>query len=69
MDLTDEDEKKGLSNMPKNIGTGYNVLLNLLKQRKELRLLPFIKGEISVFAGQSGVGKSSLLNVLRPDLR
>ena len=43
--------------------------LHLLKQKKELtELLPYLKGNISVFAGQSGVGKSSLLNVLRPDL-
>lgn len=31
-------------------------------------LLPVLKGKTSVFAGQSGVGKSSLLNALRPDL-
>jgi ribosome biogenesis GTPase / thiamine phosphate phosphatase len=31
-------------------------------------LTPFLHGKISVFAGQSGVGKSSLLNAIDPEL-
>ncbi|PLS16634.1 ribosome small subunit-dependent GTPase A [Bacillus sp. M6-12] len=32
------------------------------------RLLPLLENKISVFAGQSGVGKSSLLNAINPEL-
>ena len=68
MDLTDEDEKKAIENM--QINTEILVMkyyLLLQKQKQELELLPYLE-KISVFAGQSGVGKSSLLNVLRPEL-
>ncbi len=34
-----------------------------------MSLARYLSGKISVFAGPSGVGKSSLLNVLLPDLR
>lgn len=48
---------------------GYTVLLtSTVKSTVEKDLLPYLNNHISVFAGQSGVGKSSLLNVLRPDL-
>ncbi len=48
---------------------GYHVLLTSTKVREGLdQLLPLLDNQISVFAGQSGVGKSSLLNTLRPDL-
>ena len=48
---------------------GYHVLLTSTKEREGLdQLLPLLDNQISVFAGQSGVGKSSLLNTLRPDL-
>lgn len=48
---------------------GYEVLLTSSASEKEIELLkPYIENKISVFAGQSGVGKSSLLNALRPDL-
>ena len=70
MDLTDDDEKKEIEYYAKEYRTaGYNVLLTSSETEEGIKeLLPFIKGGISVFAGQSGVGKSSLLNVLRPDL-
>jgi ribosome biogenesis GTPase len=70
MDLTDDDEKKEIEHYAKEYRTaGYNVLLTSSATEEGIKeLLPFIKGGISVFAGQSGVGKSSLLNVLRPDL-
>ncbi|HZH60788.1 MAG TPA: ribosome small subunit-dependent GTPase A [Metabacillus sp.] len=48
---------------------GYTVLLtSTVQSTVEKDLLPYLNDHISVFAGQSGVGKSSLLNVLRPDL-
>lgn len=48
---------------------GYPVLLTSSETEKGIeKLIPYLKGKISVFAGQSGVGKSSLLNAIRPDL-
>ncbi|MDQ0270284.1 ribosome small subunit-dependent GTPase A [Cytobacillus purgationiresistens] len=48
---------------------GYEVILTSSETEEGINeLFPFLDNAISVFAGQSGVGKSSLLNVLRPDL-
>ncbi len=70
MDLTSEAEKINIRKFADDYQkAGYNVLLTSSETAEGINeLLPYIKGEISVFAGQSGVGKSSLLNVLRPDL-
>jgi len=48
---------------------GYPVLMvsGLFSHGIE-QLYPFINGKTSVFAGQSGVGKSTLLNALNPSL-
>ncbi|WP_107923111.1 ribosome small subunit-dependent GTPase A [Lysinibacillus parviboronicapiens] len=48
---------------------GYTVL-QTYKDEEELvaRLQPILKGKTSVLAGQSGVGKSTLLNTLIPEL-
>lgn len=49
---------------------GYDVIETSIVTKAGLeQLLPYLEGKISVFAGQSGVGKSSLLNALRPDLQ
>ncbi|KAA9025920.1 ribosome small subunit-dependent GTPase A [Niallia endozanthoxylica] len=70
MDLTSEAEKINIHKFAEDYQkAGYDVLLTSSETAEGINeLLPYIKGEISVFAGQSGVGKSSLLNVLRPDL-
>jgi len=70
MDLTSETEKINIHKFAVDYQkAGYDVLLTSSETAEGINeLLPYIKGEISVFAGQSGVGKSSLLNVLRPDL-
>jgi ribosome biogenesis GTPase / thiamine phosphate phosphatase len=70
MDLTNEDEKKEIEHYAEEYRhAGYKVLLTSSETEEGIKeLLPFLKEGISVFAGQSGVGKSSLLNVLRPDL-
>lgn len=48
---------------------GYEVFLTSTKIEKTIEeLIPLLNNKITVFAGQSGVGKSSLLNTLRPDL-
>ncbi|WP_059170093.1 ribosome small subunit-dependent GTPase A [Bacillus sp. FJAT-27445] len=49
--------------------SGYEVILTSSETEDGIeKLHPHLGGKISVFAGQSGVGKSSLLNVLRPGL-
>ncbi|OEH91217.1 ribosome small subunit-dependent GTPase A [Bacillus solimangrovi] len=48
---------------------GYPVLLTSTETATGLDVLsPYFEGKTSVFAGQSGVGKSSLLNALNPEL-
>jgi ribosome biogenesis GTPase / thiamine phosphate phosphatase len=70
MDLVNEDEKKSLIEIVQDYERAeYDVLLTSSETDEGLKeLIPFLNGVITVFAGQSGVGKSSLLNALRPDL-
>ncbi|TPE52010.1 small ribosomal subunit biogenesis GTPase RsgA [Maribrevibacterium harenarium] len=47
---------------------GYRVLhTSTTNDQGMAELLTFLSGKISVFVGQSGVGKSSLINTLLPD--
>ncbi|KYG35129.1 ribosome small subunit-dependent GTPase A [Alkalihalobacillus trypoxylicola] len=49
---------------------GYKVILTTTNEAQSVeKMVPFIRDRISVVAGQSGVGKSSLLNVLQPSLK
>jgi ribosome biogenesis GTPase / thiamine phosphate phosphatase len=70
MDLTNDNEKQAITeyaNQYRNVG--YEVLLTSSETEVGIAgLNPHVENKISVFAGQSGVGKSSLLNVLRPEL-
>ena len=70
MDLTNDNEKKKISEYADQYRKiGYEVLLTSSETEAGIEALnPHVEDKISVFAGQSGVGKSSLLNVLRPDL-
>ncbi|WP_152656435.1 ribosome small subunit-dependent GTPase A [Oceanobacillus sp. CFH 90083] len=48
---------------------GYEVkLLSSEEPQRNSDVMPYFKDKVSVFAGQSGVGKSSLLNMLDPNL-
>lgn len=70
MDLTNEKQAAAIEAYAGHYReAGYDVLLTSSETEEGISaLLPYLQSEISVFAGQSGVGKSSLLNVLRPDL-
>ncbi|MFC0558653.1 ribosome small subunit-dependent GTPase A [Halalkalibacter alkalisediminis] len=48
---------------------GYTVLLTSTSNSNGIEeIIPHLRGKVSVVAGQSGVGKSSLLNSLKPEL-
>lgn len=70
MDLTNKEENEKIVEYADQYrAAGYEVILTSSETEVGIELLnPHIENKISVFAGQSGVGKSSLLNVLRPDL-
>jgi ribosome biogenesis GTPase len=70
MDLTNEKEMQAITEYADQYRKmGYVVLLTSSETEAGIEALyPHVEDKISVFAGQSGVGKSSLLNVLRPEL-
>jgi len=70
MDLLDEQEQVIIEKAVEAYRTiGYNVILTSSQTKEGIESLrTFLSGKTSVFAGQSGVGKSTLLNALRPDL-
>lgn len=70
MDLVNAEQKQYIEQIVKDYHQAeYKVLLTSSETEQGIETLyPFLNGVISVFAGQSGVGKSSLLNALRPDL-
>ncbi|WP_042456265.1 ribosome small subunit-dependent GTPase A [Neobacillus dielmonensis] len=70
MDLTNQEQEKQILNYADQYKeAGYEVILTSSETETGIeQLQPHLENKISVFAGQSGVGKSSLLNVLRPDL-
>ncbi|MFJ7918336.1 ribosome small subunit-dependent GTPase A [Lysinibacillus fusiformis] len=70
MDLIENDEREELQRYIADYeNMGYTVL-QTYKDEEELveRLQPILKGKTTVLAGQSGVGKSTLLNTLIPEL-
>lgn len=65
LDLLNEQETKTINNYMKYYEKiGYTVTNN--QNKKEI--LSLIKDKVTVFTGQSGVGKSSLLNILDKNL-
>ncbi|HET7579612.1 MAG TPA: ribosome small subunit-dependent GTPase A [Bacillales bacterium] len=70
LDLADESGRQQITKYAEDYrDAGYNVVLTSTHTKEGIDLLQtWLAEKISVFAGQSGVGKSSLLNELRPDL-
>ncbi|WP_433749620.1 ribosome small subunit-dependent GTPase A [Falsibacillus pallidus] len=71
MDLLIETQTQKIQEYAKDYQKiGYDVLLTSSETEAGLeQLRPFLEKKTSVFAGQSGVGKSSLLNALNPELQ
>lgn len=60
---------KVLEHMPDYESLGYTVVRTSCKATPGVdQLKPLLEGKTSILAGQSGVGKSSLINCLLPDL-
>ena len=58
-----------LGHMPDYEALGYTVVRTSCKSSQGIdELLPVLNGRTSILVGQSGVGKSSLINQLLPDL-
>ncbi|MBW8351806.1 ribosome small subunit-dependent GTPase A [Bacillus sp. IITD106] len=70
-DLLSEQERVEVNNYLEYYRSiGYEVLLLSSKTEEGINELhPLLTGKTSVFSGQSGVGKSSLINALDPSLQ
>ncbi|MBM0065215.1 ribosome small subunit-dependent GTPase A [Alkalicoccobacillus gibsonii] len=71
MDLVDEKQEAEIRDYALHYeAIGYRVRLTSKEDEQGVNwLLPDLDDRISVVAGQSGVGKSSLLNALKPNLQ
>jgi len=70
-DILDADEKLIVEQYKKDYTEiGYHVILTSLTENDNMQLMaPLLKDELTVLTGQSGVGKSTLLNNLHPKLQ
>ena len=69
MDLLNEEELEQTNQIIEYYNKiGYTTLKTSTKQNNIDNLDSLLENKISVFTGQSGVGKSSILNVLNPNL-
>ncbi|AJD90953.1 GTPase A [Jeotgalibacillus malaysiensis] len=70
IDLLDKEQEQNIQEFADDYRRiGYEVILTSAKWEESMALLkPILDDTVTVFAGQSGVGKSSILNALRPDL-
>lgn len=69
VDLDDQDASLSQSLEKIYSATGFNVLSTCSVTGQKIDdLRDLLKNRLSVFAGPSGVGKSSLLNAIEPDL-
>ena len=70
MDLLDESEKSELAGYIADYeAIGYDVITTYKDDETLMaRIEPYLKDKMTVLAGQSGVGKSTMLNTLLPDL-
>ncbi len=67
IDLDDENFITPWVKLYKKIG--YTVITTSVEENKNIdKISKILKGKTSIFWGQSGVGKSSLLNAIFPDL-
>ncbi|QKS71481.1 ribosome small subunit-dependent GTPase A [Paenalkalicoccus suaedae] len=70
MDLLPEEKLEEIRQYKKEYEKiGYEVISTSVHQADTIEeLKPALANRVSVFAGQSGVGKSSLLNAIKPEL-
>ena len=69
-DLIDDKNKEDLDNLLKTYeDLNYNIIRTSIKNQAGMEsLYGFLQDKTSVFVGQSGVGKSSLIGTLLPDI-
>jgi len=68
MDLANESDKELMNEIKDYQRSGYHVVL-CHKDNLNCMLSDLLKDKVTVLTGQSGVGKSTLLNTLNPDFK
>ncbi len=69
-DIVSEEERKKIQPFIEDYqNIGYTVIETYIDdQQLKDKLIPILKEKVSVLAGQSGVGKSTMLNTILPEL-